>query len=253
MGERIKTEIENIKSTLPAGFELRKTYDATKFLKTELDTIYFRTSLTIIILLVFTLLISRSLKYLLLISLSLTINMLLAFIAYYFMKLEIQLYSLAGITISLSLVIDNIIVMTEHVIHKGNRKVILSIVAATLTSVAALGSIFFMDEGMRPNLQDFAIVIVINLSVSVIVSLFLVPALMERLEIKPSVGKLDIRLKRINIYSNRAYFHTILFLRKIKWVVIVMLILGFGLPVFLLPAKLDEEVKGSKIYNATLG
>ena len=195
LGDKIKKEIEEIKKTLPAGYELRKDYDATTFLKKELDTIYFRTSLTLIILLGFTLMISRSLRYLLLIAISLTVNMLLAFMFYYFLGLEVQLYSLAGITISLSLVIDNIIVMTEHVIHKGNRKVILSIIAATLTSIAALGSIFFMDENMRLNLRDFALVIVVNLAISVIVALFLVPALIGSISLKDKSGRFDIKMK----------------------------------------------------------
>ncbi len=253
LGDKIKKEIEEITKTLPPGYELRKDYDATTYLKKELDTIYFRTTLTLLILLVFTLLISRSLKYLILIASSLTVNMLLAFIIYYFLKLEIQLYSLAGITISLSLVIDNIIVMTEHVIHKGNRKVILSIIAATLTSIAALGSIFFMDENMRLNLQDFALVIVVNLAMSVIISLFLVPALIERISLKSKSGRFDIKMKRLNIHFNRGYIASVLFVRRFRWVIFTIIILGFGTPVFFLPIKLDETTFGNKIYNSTIG
>ena len=253
LGDKIKKEIEEIKKTLPAGYELRKDYDATTFLKKELDTIYFRTSLTLIILLGFTLMISRSLRYLLLIAISLTVNMLLAFMFYYFLGLEVQLYSLAGITISLSLVIDNIIVMTEHVIHKGNRKVILSIIAATLTSIAALGSIFFMDENMRLNLRDFALVIVVNLAISVIVALFLVPALIESISLKDKSGRFDIKMKRLNIHFNRGYIACVLFVRRFRWAVFTVIILGFGTPVFFLPTKLDETTPGHKIYNSTIG
>ena len=186
-------------------------------------------------------------------SASLSINLLLSFIAYYFLKLEIQLYSLAGLTISLSLVIDNIIVMTEHVIHKNDRKVILSIIAATLTSIAALGSIFFMDESMMLNLRDFAIVIVVNLMVSVIVALFLVPALIERLNIKSKTGKLDIKIKRITVYANRGYLNSVLCLRRYRWIVITCLILIFGLPTFLMPNKIEGDGYGAKIFNATVG
>ena len=253
LGDKLKKEIAVITESLPAGFELQKNYDSTLFLKKELDTIYFRTSFTLLILLVFTLMISRSLKYLLLISSSLTVNMLLAFIAYYFLKLEIQLYSLAGITISLSLVIDNIIVMTEHVIHKGDRKVILSVIAATLTSIAALSAIFFMDESVRLNLQDFALVIVVNLAVSVIVSLFFVPAMLERIGLKRKSGKLDIKLKRLNIRFNRWYMSSVIFVRRYRWIVFICFMLGFGFPVFLLPARMEENKTGSKIYNATIG
>ena len=66
-----------------------------------------------------------------------------------------QLYSLAGITISLNLVIDNTIVMTDHILHRRNLKAFVSVLAATLTTIGALVIIFFLDEKIRLNLQDF--------------------------------------------------------------------------------------------------
>ena len=89
-------------------------YDATEYIQKELDTIYLRTGFTILILLLFVWVITRESRYLLLIVISLTVNLCVAVIFYYLLRLEIQLYSLAGITISLSLVIDNTIVMTDH-------------------------------------------------------------------------------------------------------------------------------------------
>ena len=95
-----------------------------------------------------------------------------------------QLYSLAGVTISLSLVIDNTIVMTEHIRNRHNRKAILSILAATLTTMGALVIIFFLDEKIRLNLQDFAAVVIINLGVSLLIALFLVPALIDKMNLE---------------------------------------------------------------------
>ena len=77
-----------------------------------------------------------------------------------------NLDSLAGITISLNLVIDNTIVMADHVRRRHDLKAFLSILAATLTTVGALVIIFFMDEKIRLNLQDFAAVVIINLLIS---------------------------------------------------------------------------------------
>ena len=68
-----------------------------------------RTGVTVAILLLFVLLITFSPKYLFLIVTSLTVNMAIAVIFYYVFGLEMQLYSLAGITVSLNLVIDNTI------------------------------------------------------------------------------------------------------------------------------------------------
>ena len=96
-----------------------------------------------------------------------------------------QLYSLAGITISLSLVIDNTIVMTDHIRHHHDRKAFLSILAATLTTMGALVIIFFLDEKIRLNLQDFAAVVIINLAVSLFIALFLVPALIDKMNLHP--------------------------------------------------------------------
>ena len=140
------------------------------------------------ILLIFVLLITRELKYLLLIVISLSINLCIAVILYYLLGLEMQLYSLAGVTISLSLVIDNTIVMTEHIRNRHNRKAILSILTATLTTMGALVIIFFLDEKIRLNLQDFAAVVIINLGVSLSIALFLVPALIDKMNLEWKKG-----------------------------------------------------------------
>ena len=94
--------MEHIRTLLPPGYEIHTSYDATEFIQEELDKIYVRTGLTILILLLFVLLITRNVRYLFLIIISLSINLCIAVILYYLLGLEMQLYSLAGITISLS-------------------------------------------------------------------------------------------------------------------------------------------------------
>ncbi|MDL2282432.1 efflux RND transporter permease subunit, partial [Parabacteroides sp. OttesenSCG-928-G06] len=181
LSNKVKEEMEHIRSILPAGYEVHTSYDATEYIRKELDKIYLRSGLTILILLLFVLLITRNFKYLLLIAISLSVNLGIAVIFYYLLKLEIQLYSLAGITISLSLIIDNTIVMTDHIRNRHDRGAFLAILAATLTTIGALCMIFFLDEKLRLNLQDFAAVVVINLSVSLFTALFLVPALIDKM------------------------------------------------------------------------
>ena len=150
----------------------------------------------------FVLLITREIKYLLLIIISLSINLSIAVILYYLSGLEMQLYSLAGVTISLSLVIDNTIVMTEHIRNRHNRKAILSILAATLTTIGALVIIFFLDEKIRLNLQDFAAVVIINLGVSLLIALFLVPALIDKMNLEwKKSGKRTYPEKRPSIHG----------------------------------------------------
>jgi multidrug efflux pump subunit AcrB len=252
LSERIRERIGQLKAAFPAGYEMHLNYDATEYIREELGKIYFRSGLTLLILLIFILLIYRNMKYLLLIASSLAVNMAVAVIFYYLFRLEMQLYSLAGITISLTLVIDNTIVMSEQMLRRKNRKVFPAIFAATLTTIASLAIIFFLEEKIRLNLLDFACVLIINLAVSLLVALFFVPALIERLNI--SVRSHAIRrFRRIPVHLNRFYAAGCVFIRRRRIAVIILLVLGFGLPVFLLPDNVKGDGTWAKLYNRTLG
>src|SRR5690606_6054631 len=122
LGKKLKQQLAAMKGMLPMGYELHLNYDATEFIQTELDKIYFRTGLNVGNLAAILVLDLWKLKYMLLTVVSLFSNLAIAAIFYYILDLEIQLYSLAGITISLTLVIDNTIVMAEHIVRKKNRR-----------------------------------------------------------------------------------------------------------------------------------
>ena len=255
LSKSVKDEIERIKEVLPKGYEMHINYDSTDHINNELNKIYFRTVLTIIILLLFVFLTTFNVRYLLLIVLSLFFNIASAFILYYMLGLEIQMYSLAGITISLSLVIDNTIIMADHYMRNRNMKAFLSILAATLTTVGALAMIFFLDEKIRLNLQDFAAVVIINLLVSLAVSLLLVPAVIENMKIKKKrirlkFKRLHISPKRVVLFFNRIYFFIIRFMMRFRPVALIILVLAFGIPVFMLPDKIDGEGKWAERYNS---
>lgn len=247
----IKEEIRNIREVLPAGYEIHASYDATEFIHEELDKIYLRTGLTVLILLLFVLLITWAPRYLFLIVASLSINLAVAVIFYYLLGLEMQLYSLAGITVSLNLVIDNTIVMTDHILRRKNLKAFMSILAATLTTVGALVIIFFLDEKIRLNLQDFAAVVIINLIVSLFVALFFVPAMIDKIGLKKRERK--NRLRRLPVYFTFSYAWLIRHLCRWRVAVWILLILLFGLPVFMLPDKIENESKWAEWYNKTFG
>ncbi len=255
LAKLVKEEMEAMQASLPAGYEVHTSYDATEYIQTELNKIYFRTGLTILILLTFVLLITRSWRYLFLIMVSLLVGLCIDVIFYYFFGLEMQLYSLAGITISLSLIIDNTIVMTDHIRNRHNLGAALSIVTATVTTIGALMIIFFLDEKIRLNLQDFAAVVIINLAISLLIALFFVPALIERLGLdkKPAAVKKKKAnrfiphpktwSRRFAVYFTRFYERQIIFFCRWKKTACVVLLFAFGIPLFLLPDKIEYDAK----------
>lgn len=254
LNEQVKQTMKEVEAALPAGYEIHASYDATDYIRNELNKIYVRSGLTMLILTLFVLLITRNGRYLILIVASLFVDLAIAVIFYYLFKLEMQLYSLAGITISLSLIIDNAIIMTDHIMHKGNRNAFMPIFAATATTIGALSMIFLLDERLRLNLQDFAAVVMINLMVSLFVASFFVPALVERIGLKKRRRKKNIRFsrQRVVLRLTRLYEKIILLLSRRKWIAFVCIILLFGLPVFMLPEKIDKETPFALWYNKTL-
>ena len=241
---QVKEKMAELQRNMPAGYEVHISYDATEYIQKELDKIYLRTGLTVLILLVFVALITWNLRYLFLIVTSLSVNLAIAAIFYYVFGLEMQLYSLAGITISLNLVIDNTIVMTDHILHRRNLKAYVSVLAATLTTVGALVIIFFLDEKIRLNLQDFAAVVIVNLLVSLTVALFFVPSMIDKMGMEQKrSGRKRLWTKRLAVYFTRIYQRLIAWFCRYRVVACILLVLGVGLPVFLLPEKMEGEGK----------
>jgi multidrug efflux pump subunit AcrB len=263
VADDVKKEIERIRKELPAGYSIRNNLDNTTFIKAEISKNIFRTILSVVLLLLFVLAISREIKYLLIIAISLFANIFIAFIFYWLFKLEIHLYSLAGITVSFGIIINNTIVMTDHIRYHKNRKVGISLLAATLTTIGALVVIFFLDEATKLTLSDFAAVVIINLSVSLAVALFFIPSLLEKIKLVPKFNSRIVKRKRRVVMISRIYLRSINFIIRYRVAFIILAILIFGLPLFYLPDSLpknrrydmqdSELTKFQNLYNRTLG
>ncbi len=255
----IKDQIVQIQKQLPAGYSVMIASDSTEYIKEELEKIAYRTLFSLLILLLFVLIVSRSFRILAVLSISLAANLLIAAVFYYLFKVEIHIYSLAGITVSFGIIIDNSIIMVSHLQRQKGLRVFISLLAATLTTLGALSVVFFLKDNQKVLLIDFTYVMLINLSVSLVIALFLVPALMEHLyHTKPKPIPVKT-LKRIS-RSNRFYLRFIRFEKRFRWAFFILVILGFGIPVGNLPDEIKTpaeqepgDTKLAELYNKTLG
>lgn len=248
LSSQIRKILKEVEQKLPSGYEINLVRDSSEYVKKELETVVLRSGLAVLILLLFVFFLRRNWYYTAIIALALVSNITIAFIFYYLLDVEIQLFSIAGITISLGLVIDNVIVMSDHLLNHKKIGVSLAILAATLTTIASLSVIFLLDENLRLNLEDFAWVLIINLTVSLFISLFFIPAMLER------AGYIDIRksntisLRRI-VKLNKVYASILYFLCRWKKMSFLLLILAFGLPLFNLPPSLPSGTVIGDTYN----
>lgn len=260
LSKKIRKIVSSAETELPQGFSVLLIEDSAKYIISELSKVVYRTGLSVLILLAFVFLVSRNFKYLILIIVSLLANILLSIICYSIFDLEIHLYSLAGMTVSLGMLIDTSIMMLDHYARFKNKKVFLAMLAATLTTIGALSIVYFLPENQRQNLVDFSIVIILNLSVSLLIAFFFIPSLLNTFPIKLRKSENNTsKYKRKIVKATNVYESFLRFAKAKKWIFILLIILAFGIPVHLLPNHLDANTgnavaKGCKdVYNSTFG
>ncbi|WP_287488245.1 efflux RND transporter permease subunit [Butyricimonas sp.] len=237
----IRERMEKIQANLTDGFYVTLTNDAAKEVREELVKLVKRTFLCLAILFLFVWIISRSRRYLSVIAISLFANVLIAVIFYYLFDVELNLISLAGVAVSLGIMIDTVIVMVDHYSYYHNRSAFIAILAALLTTIGSLVIVFFMPDYVKGALNHFSTIIIINLVVALFVALFFVPAIIDHSELCcRQMKKSCKRLKRIVSWS-RFYTRYITFTQKRKWIYITIFVLAFGIPVHLLPSKLGKS------------
>ena len=255
VGNEVKSAIENSKNEIKQDYVFKLTNDTTEYIVEELEKIQEKMLFSLLILFVLIFVTTRSLKQILVLFLSILTNLLIAIIFYNVFKVELQLYSFAGITISFGIIIDNCIIMIDHLRNKGDKKVFLAILATTLTTTGALLSTFLLEESQQANLRDFTLVIAINIGVSLFVALYFVPALLEKTNLNSKRKQFSRIRKRRVLQFTKLYYKLILAFKRprFKWIFSVVLILAFGLPLHLLPKEMEGESFISKTYNKTLG
>ena len=260
----VKEKVEELKASLPDNFAIKTNYDASEYLDNEMQKVLLRAIISLLILLTFVLVVSRSFRYLMVIGFTIIANMLSAVIFYWLFDVGIERYSMAGITVSLGIIIDTAIVIADHYTYYGNRKVMFSITGALLTTIGALMLVFFLPEDTRANLTDFIWVIVINLTLSIVIAFLFVPALLEYLPLKnKGVVKNTMKRRRRLVRHTERYERITVWSRNHRWIYIVALILLFGIPIQLLPNQVrhknteqgKDNTKGGLVglYNKTIG
>ncbi len=255
----VKDRMAELQENFPQEITASVSYDSSEYISGELDKLYFRTLLCILILLVFVYLVNRSWRYLLIISTTLAVNILVAIVIYNLAGLSIHIYTLAGITVSLGIIIDTSIVMVDHYSYYRNRSVFPALLGATATTIGALCVVMLLPEEDKKNLADFSLVIMINLSVALVTSYLFIPSLLDRFPIKRSSYSLSVRRRRRVVKWNRLYSGYIDWGQRHRWVFVAVLVAGFGIPLCVLPAKVAEDKPQEqwnfweRTYNSIMG
>lgn len=237
----IKERMVSLQGDFPKEITADIAYDASEFVSSELQKIYYRTGLCVLILLLFVFLVSRSWRYLCVITATLAVNILTALGIYALAGLQIHIYTLAGITVSLGIIIDTSIVMADHYGHWNNRGVFPALFVATATTIAALLMILVLPESERKNLTDFIWVIAINLTLSLAIAYLFIPSLMEYISVRQEVSKISPKRLRCRARFSSLYKKYIAWGIRHRWILIGLFVLSFAYPFYSFYKALDRS------------
>ena len=209
---KVKDALEDAKNSFIAEHSTL-TYDRAAIQMKEFHTLLLRSSLTLAILLLFVWLAGgRNWIYTGIITIALLANILMAVLLYWLIDIRLHPMSMAGITVSLGIIIDSTIVMVDHYGYYHNRQAFIGVLAAMLTTIGSLVIVFWLPDFLRHDLKDFSVVVIINLAIAIVVASIFVPALIDRLHL---YSRKSIKKRTLHIRFAIAFSHV--YLRYVEW------------------------------------
>ncbi len=205
--DSIKKLLPSLQASLPAGVELQVLTDRTTTIRASIRDVQFELSLAVALVVLVIFLFLRNLPATFIPALSVPLSLVGTFAVMYLAHFSLNNLSLMALTIATGFVVDDAIVMIENIARfleqgdtpleaalKGSKQIGFTIISLTVSLVAVLIPLLFMQEVVGRLFREFAVTLAVTILISALVSLTLVPMLCARLlRARPAGGHSDVR------------------------------------------------------------
>src|SRR5262249_24513034 len=116
--ERVRSKIEEVRSSLPPGVELITTYDRSELIRRSIENLKHELILEMIIVSLVILVFLLHLPSAILPIVTIPVSVILAFVPMYYMGVTSNIMSLAGMAMSIGVLVDGAIVEVENAYRK---------------------------------------------------------------------------------------------------------------------------------------
>lgn len=184
------TELDRIRSILPADVTLEVLTNKADFIKLSLNNLYMTALQAIILVVIILLVFLRSFRTALIIAISIPISIVATFSIMDYANVTLNVISLSGLTLAVGLVVDNAVVVLENIFrfredgHPGKKAAVMGaqevavpVIVSTLTTLVVLLPILFVPGIAGFLFQDLALTISFALVVSTVAALSIIPLL----------------------------------------------------------------------------
>ncbi|MBV0934683.1 efflux RND transporter permease subunit [Marinobacterium weihaiense] len=190
VSDRVQAEMEQIRATLPAEVEIKRSYDQSVFIRASIEEVLITLAIAVTLVILVIFLFLRSWRATLIPAVTIPVSVIGAFIGLGFFGFSVNVLTLLAIILAIGLVVDDAIVMLENIQRRidggekpllaaflGARQVAFAIVATTLTLVAVFVPISFMGGNVGRLFGEFGFTLATAVVVSSLVALTLAPML----------------------------------------------------------------------------
>ena len=192
--DQIKKILPEIEAGLPGSISVTVLTDRTNTIRASVADVEFELMLAVALVVLVIFLFLRNLPATFIPSLSVPLSIVGTFAAMYLLGYSLNNLSLMALTIAAGFVVDDAIVMIENITRyleagetpfnaamKGAGEIGFTIVSLTVSLIAVLIPLLFMQEVVGRLFREFAVTLAITILISAFVSLTLVPMLCAKL------------------------------------------------------------------------
>jgi len=190
----IQKILPQIKAGLPGAIDVTTLTDRTTTIRASVADVEFELALAVILVVLVIYVFLRNAPATFIPSLSVPLSIVGTFAAMYLLGYSLNNLSLMALTIASGFVVDDAIVMIENISRyieqgekpfdaamKGAGEIGFTIVSLTVSLIAVLIPLLFMQEVVGRLFREFAVTLAITILISAVVSLTLVPMLCAKL------------------------------------------------------------------------
>lgn len=270
IADAVYERMETMKKDLPDDIEYSYGFDSTKFIRASIDevksTVYEAFVLVIIIIFLFL----RDWRVTLIPCIVIPVSLIGAFFVMYIAGFSINVLTMLAVVLSVGLVVDDAIVMTENIYIRieqgmrpfkagieGSKEIFFAVISTTVTLVAVFLPIVFMEGTSGRLFREFSFVVAGSVIISSFAALTFTPMLATKILKRRKEQKWFYRkTEPFFVGLNNVYEKSLdAFLRR-RWIAIPITIITFVLIGWLwgtIPSEMAPLEDRSQITITTRG
>ena len=256
LAEKVKEKIKEIESSFPEGYHYRISVDYTQSTEATvgltIEKLWVAALITIVICFVFL----GSIQAAINILFSIPTSIVGTFTILYFSGFTLNLFTLLALTLSISIVVDDAIMLLENIVRHyrmgkdamkaasdGAKEVLPAAIAATLAVVAVFLPVVFMDGIIGKFFFQFGVTMCACVLISLLEAVTITPMRASALlATKPEISKFEKKLDDLFHRFGEKYQRVLKVTLEYKWVVVLTSLVFFAVSLLLITKVRQEFV-----------